>query len=286
MLIVALIVSIGGIALNGGISNLNASLADISPGLLTATNGGKLSILFILGVFIGMATAVSSSLYYHRIAYAAKSRRIAGSTYGFTAIIMMLFYVGLVIGGISARVLAPDLSDPEFALPTLTKFLPPIAGAFVAAGIIAALHSTIDNQLLSAGVMGSHDIYQKLIRPTASEKQVLVASRIATTITGVGALLIALWNPALIINIYTIVVVFTVPCALFPLLVLAMYWRRTTKEAAIIGSLFGCVGAILWYFFGTYPATLVIMPITFVMMIVISLVTKRPSATALSSFFE
>lgn len=72
MLIVALVVSIGGLSLTGGISNLNASLAKISTDLLTANHGGALSTLYIIGLLVGLSTGVSSSLYYHRIAYAAE----------------------------------------------------------------------------------------------------------------------------------------------------------------------------------------------------------------------
>lgn len=285
MLMVAVVVSVGGLSLTGGISNLNASLANISPSLLTADHEGMLSALYIIGVFVGMCTSVSSSLYYHRIAYAAKTRRIAGSTYGFTAVIMMFFYFGLTIGGIAARVLSPDLSDPEFALPTLTTLLHPMAGAFVAAGIISALHSTIDNQLLSAAVMGSHDLYQKLYKPCATEREMLLVGRISTLLTGIGALIIALWNPSLIISIYLAVIVFTVPCTLFPLLVVGLYWKRATREAAILGSLFGSIGAVLWYSLGKYPAPLVIMPAAFILMIVISYWTKPPPESALEGFF-
>lgn len=287
MLFAVLIAAIGGIMATGGLTGINQELATIEPGLLTPTAGGRFSVTWIIGAVIGLATAVAASLYYHRIAYAARSQRVARSTYGFVALIMAFFYIGILFIGISGRVAVPGLDDPEMVFPELMNFVPTIIGTLAILGVIAALHSSIDNQLLSAGVLGSHDLYKELYNENASERQLAVAARGITFIVGIVSLLIALWEPALIIEIYTVVVVFMVPCVLFPPMVLGLYWRRTTTMAVLIGSIFGAIGALVWYLYGPadWPPTLTIMPASFVLIIVISLLTDPPAEEHLQEFF-
>ena len=71
--------------------------------------------------------------------------------------------------------------------------LPFIGGLFIC-GILAAIMSTADSQLLVCSSSVSADIYQGIFKPSASDKEVLNIGRITTIIVAALAFIIA-WDP-------------------------------------------------------------------------------------------
>ena len=71
--------------------------------------------------------------------------------------------------------------------------LPFIGGVFLC-GILAAIMSTADSQLLVTASSVSKDIYKDILKPQADEKTVLKVSRVTVIVVAVLAFAIA-WNP-------------------------------------------------------------------------------------------
>ena len=71
--------------------------------------------------------------------------------------------------------------------------LPFIGGIFIC-GILAAIMSTSDSQLLVCSSSVSADIYQDIFKPEATDKEVLNVGRITTIVVAALAFIIA-WNP-------------------------------------------------------------------------------------------
>ena len=70
-------------------------------------------------------------------------------------------------------------------------FHPAIGGIFLA-GILAAIMSTVDSQLLVASSSITKDFYQVFIKREASDKELVIIGRIAVTIISVIAFILAL----------------------------------------------------------------------------------------------
>jgi Na+/proline symporter len=115
----------------------------------------------------------------------------------------------------------------------------------------------------------------------------MVFSRNVTLICGFSIIGLALSRPAPIMVLYDFIVAVN-SSTLFPSLFLGLFWKRTTKLAANVGTVFGCLGGLVWYMtlHRTYPTPLVIIPATVILMIIISLMTLPSSDKVLAMYFE
>ena len=101
----------------------------------------------------------------------------------------------MVLPGLAARLIFPDLPDGDQVFPTLvTQLLPVGVVGLVMAGLIAAIMSSIDSTLNSASALVTLD-FVKPKRPDMSEKDVAKIGRIAMFVIMVVA---AAWAPQII----------------------------------------------------------------------------------------
>lgn len=122
--------------------------------------------------------------------------------------------------------------------------LPLIAGVFLC-GILAAIMSTADSQLLITASSLTEDIYRGILNPKASEKSALSLSRYCVFGVAILAYLIA-WNPessimGLVSNAWA-----GFGAAFGPVVLLSLFWRRANRAGAIAGMLSGGFTVIIW----------------------------------------
>ena len=91
--------------------------------------------------------------------------------------------------GMFARILMPEMPDPEMATPMMIMSLLPIGLAgLVIASYIAIVMSTADSCLIGPVAIFTKDIYKKYLRPEASESDMLRMARIMTIVLGLGTI--------------------------------------------------------------------------------------------------
>ena len=201
---------------------------------------------------------------------------------------------GVILGADPAEVTTAGLKalgtgtqEAVFSETMIRMFPAFIAGIFLC-GILAAAMSTADSQLLSASSAIGQDIYKGLIKKDASDKQVLLISRICVFIIAIVGLILAL-NPNS--SIFGLV---SYAWAGFggtfgPLIILALYWKKTTAPGAVAGLLTGGITVVAWHnlhggLFDVYeilPAFIICLVVT----IIVSLATK-PDEDVLKTFDE
>jgi SSS family solute:Na+ symporter len=188
-----------------------------------------------------------------------------------------LFAIGSTLVGMFARVLVPDLADPELATPTMIIELLPIGIAgLVIAAYIAAVMSTADSCLIGPVAIFTNDIYRKRIRSGATSRQLLIVARWTTLIMGVVAIGVAYLIPNvldLILYAYT----FGAAGLFFPMLGL-LFWPRATATGAFWSILLGGSSAVAWTLAGepggfaaSYAGWAVSLPV----LVGVSLATKH-----------
>ncbi|MCI0518226.1 MAG: sodium:solute symporter family protein [Woeseiaceae bacterium] len=188
-----------------------------------------------------------------------------------------LFAVGSTLIGLIARMLFPDLADPELAAPTVIMELLPVglAGVVIAA-YIAAVMSSADSCLIGSVAIFTNDVYRKHLKQDASEESLLKVARISTIVLGVLAIGMAYLVPNvldLILYAYT----FGAAGMFFPMLGL-LFWRRTTASGAFWSMLAGGGFAIAWTIAGepwgfaaSYAGWVIGLPV----LVIVSLATSH-----------
>jgi cation/acetate symporter len=137
------------------------------------------------------------------------------------------------------------LATPEIA------GLPYVISGLVAAGGLAASLSTADGLLLTIANALSHDLYYKMIDPSAPTARRVMLSKMLLLVVALLAATVASQKPADIL--FLVSAAFSLAAAgFFPALVLGIFWKRTTGVAASLGMVAG-LGTTFYYMVRTQP---------------------------------
>jgi len=133
------------------------------------------------------------------------------------------------------------LANPEIAQ------LPNWVIALVAAGGLAAALSTAAGLLLAIASAISHDLLKGVIAPDITEKQELMASRIAMAAAIAGAGYLGFNPPDFAAG--TVALAFGLAASsIFPALMMGIFSKRINKEGAIAGMIAGITVTLLYVF--------------------------------------
>ncbi|MDQ2989487.1 MAG: cation acetate symporter [Pseudomonadota bacterium] len=129
--------------------------------------------------------------------------------------------------------------------------LPYVISGLVAAGGLAAALSTADGLLLAISNALSHDIYYKVVDPAASTQKRVTISKLLLLAVAFIAAYAASQKPADILSL--VGAAFSLAgSALFPALVLGVFWKRANHAGALAGMVAG-FAVCLYYMMHTNP---------------------------------
>ena len=141
------------------------------------------------------------------------------------------------------------IADPELVLPTVIKnYIPVGVKGFLIAGLMAAAMSTFDSTVNAGAAYWVKDLYQTYLRPNASEKDLILQSRLASLVIVLLALLFSLT----ISNINEIWgwITMGIGAGMFIPQVIRWYWWRFNGYGFAIGTAVGMIAAVLTKAFG------------------------------------
>ena len=164
-----------------------------------------------------------------------------------------------------------------------TSYLPPIIAGFVMAGILAATISSSDSYLLIAASAFAKNIFQGICRKKATDKQIMIVSRITLLVLALIGIVIALDEKSIIFQIVSFAWA-GFGATFGPLMLFSLFWKRTTRAGAIAGMISGGSMVFVWKLviskLGGVFAIYELLPafiISAVVIVVVSLATKAPS---------
>ena len=168
-----------------------------------------------------------------------------------------------------------------------------IGGIFLC-GILAAIMSTADSQLLVTASAVSEDLYKGAVKKNASEKSSLLVGKIAVAVVAVIAFFIAL-NPKSSIMGLVSDAWAGFGSAFGPVVLLALFWKRSTLSGAISGMATGALTVIIWDYIPLvngqtlYTATnlyslVVGFGLALIVNVIVSLLSKKPSKEIMDEF--
>lgn len=170
----------------------------------------------------------------------------------------------------------------------------PFVGGLLLCGILAAVMSTADSQLLVTSSSVSEDLYRGVINKKASDKKALMISRITVVVVAVIAFFIALDPKSSVMGLVSDAWA-GFGAAFGPVILLALFWKRSNLPGAAAGMILGGGTVIVWDYLplvngltlakATNLYSLVVgFALGLVGMIVVSLLTKKPSQEIIDEF--
>ena len=301
----------------GGFASTVDQLNEINPylqSLFTNASTGKAA------GFIGLASCMAWGLGYFGMPHilirfmsiddAAEirgSRRIAMTwvavSLAAATVIGMVFRLYLKQKGLT---LAQVGNDPEKMFMVMINgifsggFLMRVfAGIFLSA-IMAAIMSTADSQLLVSSSSFSNDLYKVVLRKKAGNRELITVSRLTVGAVALAALIMAMDTSSDFFKVVMKMVSFAwagFGAAFGPLILLALFWKRTTLAGAVAGMVTGAVTCFVWKFVLSADAALVAenpvfslyelapgFALAFVATVVVSLLTRKPDASVCDEF--
>lgn len=192
-----------------------------------------------------------------------------------TGILVPATTISLLLMGLAGRVLVPNISNTDEVLgAALLQYAPFLVPVLVVA-IWAAGMSTFDSGVIGATVVVSRDLYGHY-RPNVERNKLLAVSRLVVVLLAAASIYIVASQPPFIWDLIGMTV--SIFLQYLPMLIGALYWKRSTKLAAEISWAFGIVLVIIltrWVSLppGIFPGVIAVFP-TALLFIILSLLTK------------
>ena len=255
----------------GGIGGLKDSLGpDQFSFPLSSQFGGYELVKFLL--VVGLAYVVGPDMY-SRI-FCAKDVRTARRSVFWTALLIIPVALGILLIGMGASALYPDISAGQAFPAVIKEVLPPLLGGIVLAALLCAFMSSADTTLITAGTILSVDIVGKL-NPGLDKRRLLAISRWSIVAMGTASLLLALYLQDIVDAILFAYTVYT-GGVIIP--VLAGFYRdklKVTPSGAIAAIIGGGAAALISKLFDIKYLDVISLGISAVLLFTVSFLETR-----------
>lgn len=264
MLFAIVIVPIAAIIALGGINALHAQHALLGKphmyNLLIFSNGtknvGLISLLSTLGWglgYFGMPHILVRFMAIRRPSEIPQARHIA------MLWVSISLVAAVMIGTVGAAFL-PSLPDGERVFMEMARTLfPPFIAGLLLSAILAAVMSTADSQLLVAASALSQDLYHVFFRKKAGDAELVWISRCAVMAIAIVAYFMARNESSGVFDLVSYAWA-GFGSAFGPVVLGALFFRRTTRNGALAAMITGGTVVILWKNFMGFTGLYEIIP--------------------------
>jgi SSS family solute:Na+ symporter len=231
-----------------------------------------------------------------------KDARVAVVGWITGTLILETLIVAIAVLGAAMFLHNPELaSKPRETIPfTARHGLPPFIGALLMGAVFAKVISTANNYLFSPATNLVNDVYTRFIQRDASNRNVLLVSRLLVVMLGVFALLQgAVWTSILAMALYAYTIY---SAAITPVVMGTFFSKRVTGAAAVVSILLGTAVTIFWNIeqlvqqrgqstlvpagWLQHDAIFPAVAISLISLVVVSLLTPAPAPEKWAPFFQ
>ncbi len=188
-------------------------------------------------------------------ALAAKSIGEAQKGIMFAAYLKIFMPIIVVLPGLAAVILAPDLSAPDQAYSEMMKLVPAGVKGLVFAALIAAILSSLGSMMNSISTIFTMDIY-KHYKPNTSDAKLVAIGRLVALSSIIIAMIVAKPLLGQFDQAFQYIQEFTgfFTPGIVVIFLLGMFWKRTTAEAALTAAIGSAVlSFLLKIFYSSIP---------------------------------
>ena len=230
--------------------------------------------------------------------FSAKTERDARlSVIGWTlgTLVLETLIVAIAVFGRALYPTGEVALHPREIIPyTARHGLPAVLGAVLLGAVFAKVISTASNYLFSPATNLVNDVFVRYIAPGASNKRVLIVSRLAVVLLGCWALYQAVYAESILQKMLYAYTIYS--AALTPVVLAAFYSKRVTAWGAVAAIGMGTVVTLVWdiqavreFFPPILAARDAIFPAlaaAVAAMVVVSVFTPKPAPEQLAQFAD
>ena len=293
----------GGAGIIGGFAKLTHRVPDHFDMILSTNNPHFKELpgiaVLVGGMWIANLSYWGFNQYIIQRALAAKNLGEAQKGIVFAAYLKLLMPAIIVLPGIAAVVLAPHLTRPDQAYPTMMRLLPPGVLGLVFAALIAAIIASTASKINSIATIFTLDVYATHRKRSRGMSEATIASSEEARLVLIGRLSAAV---AIVLAIITarplighfeqgfqFIQEFTgfVTPGITVIFLLGLFWKRATE----FGALAAAVGSVLlsfamWWLLPDFPFMNRMMVVFFAALILAVLVSLARPQTAAANRIE
>jgi len=277
----------------GGWAGLHAALPESHFQVL-----GNLTFLRALEFLVPTLLLMLGNQVMYQKFFSAKTERDARiSVVGWIlgTVVLETLIVAIAVIGSALYSTGEVARQPYEIIPyTARHGLPALMGALLLGAVFAKVISTASNYLFSPATNLIEDVFVRYIAPGASNKRILIVSRLAVVLLGCWALYQAIYAPSILEKMLWAYTIYS--AALTPVVLAAFYSKRVTAWGAVAAIAAGTVVTLAWDFPGVkgffppilaqrdaiFPALLVAVAA----MVIVSLFTRAPQPEQLAQFSD
>ena len=196
---------------------------------------------------------------------------------------------------------ALDVTNSNMAAPLLAKSISEWLFAMISAIAFTTVLGTVSGLILASAGAVSHDLMSNVLGIKMNDEQMVRVAKIASVVGGAIAIVLGILFQELNVS-YLVGWAFSVAAsANLPSLVMLLFWKRTTRQGIIAAVVVGMVSSLGWILLSADTFTkvyglsadlavvpfsqpgIVTIPLGFLTLIVVSLLTPPPEDQAASS---
>lgn len=206
---------------------------------------GHLSYLQAIGFFLPTFTLMLGNQNTYQKFFSARSERdarisVVGWIIG-TVVLETVIVLLAVVGSSMYRTIEAWTTIPHAA-----RFgVPSLVGAILLAAIFAKVISTGNNYLFSPASNIIHDVYHRFVRPAASDREILIVSRLTVIALGLVALSLG-YRPSVLKSAFLAYSIYG--AGVTPVILAVFFWKRATTSGALASITSGTVICLIWDF--------------------------------------
>ena len=252
MFLALIIVAALGLGASGGFTGLSISMVQQNLHLLipfSSVDSNPLTFIAVISLlgwglgYFGQPHILARFMAIKSAEHVPRARHIA------MIWVTIALLAGTMVGLVGIVLVDPPLQGPDsekvFMVLT-TLLLHPVIAGICLAGILAAVMSTADSQLLVASSAISEDFYKGLLKPAKiTEEGLLRVGRLAVVGIAIIAMVLALNADNTVLGLVAYAWA-GFGAAFGPTIILSLYWKNSNYLGALAGILTGGLTVIIW----------------------------------------
>ncbi len=251
----------------------------------------KLDFLsLMLALFAGTASLPHILIRYYTVkdeSAVRKSTVVGIGAIGFFYVLTLFLGFGAMTSG------ALDVTNTNMAAPLLAKSFSPLLFAIISAIAFTTVLGTVSGLIIAASGAVAHDLLTNVFKLRLSDHEMVRAGKIAAVVVGAIAMVLGVLFERMNVTFLVGWAFNIAASANLPALVMALYWKRATRQGIAAAILVGMVSSLGWILMSAQafrdvyglPAAdalvpfsqpaIVTLPLGFLVLVVVSLLTPR-----------